>query len=38
MSGIDPERRRQFLNTLASWLDELTEAEPSPPGVAPEAL
>ncbi len=38
MSGLDPERRRQFLNTLASWLDELTEAEPSPPGVAPEAL
>jgi molecular chaperone GrpE len=36
MSGLDPERRRQLLDTLASWLDGLAEAEPAPSGIAPE--
>jgi molecular chaperone GrpE len=36
MSGLDLERRRQVLDTLASWLEGLSEAEPVPPGIAPE--
>jgi molecular chaperone GrpE len=32
----DPERRRAFLESVAAWLDELAEAEPPPPGLAPE--
>src|SRR5262249_36624387 len=34
---LDPEYRRQVLEAVAGWLDELVEAEPFPPGVAPEA-
>jgi molecular chaperone GrpE len=36
MSVLDPERRRQLLETLASWLDDLAEPEPALLGVAPE--
>lgn len=35
MSTLTPERQRQLLATLASWVDELAVAEPAPPGVAP---
>jgi len=37
MSAWNPERRRQLLDTLASWVDELAEAEAEPVAVAPEA-
>jgi molecular chaperone GrpE len=33
----DPERRRAFLASIETWLDELAEAEPPPAGLAPEA-
>lgn len=36
--ALDPERRRVFLESVAAWLDELDEAEPPPPGLAPEAM
>lgn len=36
MSTVDPERRRHLLEVVARWLDELDQAEPPPPGVAPE--
>ncbi len=36
MSALDPERRQQFLDTVAGWLDELAVDEPVPSGVAPE--
>ena len=35
MSGLDPEHRRHVLEAVAVWLDELAEAEPPLPGVAP---
>lgn len=38
MSAWDPERRRQLLDALSSWMDELAEAEPEPPGAAPEVM
>src|SRR5215475_5576282 len=38
MSGLDPEHRRHVLEAVAVWLDELAEAEPPVPGVAPEAV
>src|SRR5262245_10726717 len=38
MSTLDPERRRQLLETVATWLDDLSAVEPAPPGVAPEVL
>ncbi len=38
MSTLDPERRRQLLEAVAAWLNDLAEAEPSPPGLAPEVL
>src|SRR5262249_60169375 len=38
MSGLDPEHRRHVLEAVAVWLDELAEAEPPLPGVAPEAV
>src|SRR5262245_40972697 len=38
MSTLDPERRRQLLETVATWLDDLSAVEPEPPGVAPEVL
>jgi molecular chaperone GrpE len=34
----DPERRRAFLATIETWLDELAEPEPPPAGIAPEVL
>ncbi len=36
MSAWDPERSRHLLDVVTRWLDELGEAEPSPPGLAPE--
>lgn len=36
MSALDPERRRQLLEAVATWLDDLADAEPSPMGLAPE--
>src|SRR5690349_16891531 len=36
MSVVDPERRRQLLEAVAAWLDDLAEVEPALPGVAPE--
>jgi molecular chaperone GrpE len=38
MSTLDPERRRQLVEAVAAWLDELTEAEPPPLGLAPEVM
>src|SRR5438132_2572798 len=38
MSGLDPEQRRHVLEAVVVWLDELAEAEPPVPGVAPEAV
>src|SRR2546425_8051636 len=37
-SLLDPERRRVLLESVATWLDELGEAEPPPPGLGPEAM
>lgn len=36
MSGLDPDRRRRLLEAAGTWLDDLAEAEPAPPGLAPE--
>jgi molecular chaperone GrpE len=33
---MDPERRRQLLDAVATWLDDLAEAEPAPRDLAPE--
>ncbi len=38
MSTLDPERRRQLVEAVAVWLDDLTEAEHPPPGLAPEVM
>jgi molecular chaperone GrpE len=38
VSALDPERRRQLVEAVAAWLDDLTEAEPPPPGLAPEVM
>lgn len=38
MSALDPERRRQLVEAVAAWLDDLTEAEPPPPGLASEVM
>jgi molecular chaperone GrpE len=38
VSTIDPERRQQMVEAIAAWLDDLAEAEPPPPGVAPEVV
>ena len=38
MSTLDPERRRQLVEAVAAWLDDLTEAEPPPLGLAPEVM
>ncbi|MGE3540513.1 MAG: nucleotide exchange factor GrpE [Candidatus Tectimicrobiota bacterium] len=38
MSALDPARRQQLLETVATWLDDLAVAEPAPPGVASEVL
>jgi molecular chaperone GrpE len=38
VSGLDPERRRQILEAVAAWLNDLAEAEPPPPGLAPEVM
>lgn len=36
VAAMDPERRRQLLERVAPWLEELTEAEPPPAGLDPE--
>jgi molecular chaperone GrpE len=38
VSTLDPERRRQLVEAVAAWLNDLTEAEPPPPGLAPEVM
>jgi molecular chaperone GrpE len=38
VSTVDPEHRRQIVETVAAWLDGLTEAEPPPSGIAPEVM
>src|SRR5690348_933166 len=38
MSGLDPEQRRHVLEAVTTWLNELAEAEPPLPGVAPEVV
>jgi molecular chaperone GrpE len=38
MSILDPERRRQMVEAVATWLSDLAEAEPPPPGLAPEVM
>jgi molecular chaperone GrpE (heat shock protein) len=38
VSTLDPERRRQLVEAVAAWLDDLTEAEPPPLGLAPEVM
>ncbi len=38
MSTLDPEHRRRLLEIVTGWIDELAEAEPPPPGLAPEAI
>jgi len=38
MSSIDPERRRALLASITRWIDDLTEPEPAPPGLAPDAI
>lgn len=38
MSTLDPERRRQMVEAVAAWLNALAEAEPLPPGLAPEVV
>ena len=37
MNGPDPDRRRRLLEAMASWLDDLAQAEPPPAGLAPES-
>jgi molecular chaperone GrpE len=38
VSSLDPERRRQMVEAVAAWLDDLAEAEPPPPGLGPEVM
>jgi molecular chaperone GrpE len=38
VSTLDPERRRQLVEAVTTWLDNLAEAEPPPSGLAPEAM
>jgi len=38
VSTIDPERRQQMVEAIATWLDDLTEAEPPPAGLPPEVM
>ena len=38
MSALDLHRRRQLLEAVATWLDQLGEAEPAPSGVAQEVM
>jgi molecular chaperone GrpE len=38
MSSLDPERRRQMVEAVTAWLNDLAEAEPPPPGLAPEII
>src|SRR5207247_7205379 len=38
MSALDLHRRRQLLEAVAVWLDQLGEAEPAPSGVAQEVM
>jgi molecular chaperone GrpE len=36
--GSMEERRRALLGSLTRWVDDLAEAEPAPPGLAPDAI
>ena len=38
MSTLDPERRRRMVEAVTTWLNDLAEAEPPPPGLAPEII
>ena len=38
MNTLDPERRQQMVEAIATWLDDLTEAEPPPAGLPPEVM
>jgi molecular chaperone GrpE (heat shock protein) len=38
VSTLDPERRRQMVEAVAAWLNDLAEAEPPPTGLAPEVM
>jgi molecular chaperone GrpE len=38
VNAFDPERRRQMVEAIAAWLDDLTEAELPPPGLSPETM
>jgi molecular chaperone GrpE (heat shock protein) len=38
VNTLDPERRQQMVEAIAAWLNDLTEAEPPPPGLAPEVM
>jgi molecular chaperone GrpE (heat shock protein) len=38
MSELDPQHRQHLLEQITAWLDELDDAEPAPPGIAPEIL
>lgn len=38
MSAVDPERRRQLLEAVAAWLDDLAVPEPPPQGAAQEVI
>jgi molecular chaperone GrpE (heat shock protein) len=38
VSTLDPERRRQMVEAVAAWLNDLAAAEPPPPGLAPEVM
>jgi molecular chaperone GrpE len=38
MRAVDPERRRQLLEAVATWLDDLAVPEPPPQGAAQEVI
>ncbi len=38
MNSLDPERRQQMVEAIATWLNDLTQAESPPPGLAPEIM
>jgi molecular chaperone GrpE len=38
VNTLDPERRQQMVEAIATWLHDLTEAEPPPQGLAPEVM
>lgn len=38
MNTLDPERRQQMVEAIATWLNDLTQAESPPSGLAPEIM